>query len=618
MPKKQNGFGNFKSSGVRKVDGSFKTPGVMKSPGTYPAVRTFGSRITRTVVEKYNIDSLYARWRKGYEFYSKNLFSDYDFNFPITFFTGKESQVVFDVEVRRFGSRTGKEDSSVHYAVKRLQRPLVNYEVATIDQVFDNVLFETEAKERKELWCSLDGYAGLLHLLQGEEVQSNVGSTEVIGAIVRMLFDEQKRPNVFTGTTGANTSSIVYQVPLSDLSQPIENYIGTVAAPRGTEDFMPITNDCEFVDGDFDWQFKCNMSGMGMSSLTFIRPLPLDEQTNPLDILGTIVDRTTNATASMSDTFKVQKEPYQQWFGKRYVSAQEIESYMEWMSIQTPPLFILEVKQDDNNAYFTTVPVEMTIKLHGNLEGGYAAFSTTSFTKTTYSETLKELDLETNEVKETDIYKMISDLDPYFLTGISFKSGDVLSLGPQYTCSCPSYSHAVVRSPEQIYENTQNKKQQFKKNRQTAYPMPSSGTNKNPEGLSEQASGIINTWASMNDKMKFSACKHTIASMFVDHIQMQEPSSYPAMKDRLLFEEKITREFRNIEIPPVVVARAEVDQSVDFAWALSQQIQLSDTELGSILNGIGRNRNGELPVMGRIALRALAIDPITKVTIEES
>ena len=617
MPRKQNGFGNFKSSGVRKADSSFKAPGVIKSPGTYPGVRTYGTRVTRTAVEKFNVDALYARWRRGYEYYSTNSFNDYDFPALATFFTGQAAQVSFALEVKRFSSTTGKEDSAVHYAVKRLQREGEDYTVATIDQVFDDQLLNLKAKERGELWCSLDGYAGLLHKLGGEEVQSNVGSTRSVGATVRMLFDDQRRPNVFIGTTGGNTSSIVYRVPLADLTIPVQAYAGTVAIPRDAADFMPIGNST-FRDDAFTFEFECNMENMLMGRLIFIRPLPQNEQRNSLDVRGTFIGQTTNATASMNDTFTVQKEPYQQWFGNRYISAQEIESYIQWMSIQTPPLFIMEASQDATHAYFRTVPIEMTLKLHGELNGGFVAFSTNSFTKTTFKETQQRLNNDTLAVEETDIHTMIPDLDPYFLPGTSFRAGDVLSLGPQYTCSCPAYSHAVVRSPEQTYKDMYNPDKQKKKNRQTAYPMPSAGANKNPEGLSEQASGIINTWATMSDKMRFSACKHTFASMFDDNIQVQEPNSYPAMRDRLLFEEKVALEFANVAVPPQAVARAEVDQSVDLAWAISQQIQLSDTELGSILNGQANQRNNQPPVMGRTAVTYTAIDPETKVTIDSS
>ena len=335
-------------------------------------------------------------------------------------------------------------------------------------------------------------------------------------------------------------------------------------------------------------------------------------------MLGSFVGQTTNATAFMSDTFTIQKEPYQKWFGQRYISAQEIESYMEWMSIQAPPLYIMEASQDDTHAYFETVPIEMTLKLHGSLEGGFVAFGTKSFTKTKFKETTQRLNDDTLEIEATDIYTMIPDLDPYFLPRVSFKAGDVLSLGPQYTCSCPAYSHAVVRSPQKTYRDMYNPDKVYKQNRQQAYPMPSAGANKNPEGLSEQASGIINTWATMSDKMRFSACKHTFASMFDDNIQVQEPSSYPIMRDRLLFEERVALEFANVDVPPQAVARAEVDQSVDLAWAISQQIQLSDTELGSILNGQANQRNNQPPVMGRTAVTYTAIDPETKVTIDSS
>ena len=137
MPRKQNGFGNFKSSGVRKADSSFKTPGVVKSPGTYPAVRTYGTRITRTAVEKFNVDALYARWRRGYEYYSTNSFNDYDFPVLLLHISQgvRSHKLSFDLKVRRFASTTGKEDSAVHYAIKRIQRDWSeDYTVATIDQ----------------------------------------------------------------------------------------------------------------------------------------------------------------------------------------------------------------------------------------------------------------------------------------------------------------------------------------------------------------------------------------------------------------------------------------------------------------------------------------------------
>ena len=68
MPRKQNGFGNpkalsFKGSG--RVD---KGKGV-GAPGTYPSNRQYGTSVHRTVIEKYNLDSDWSKWRKGFEYY---------------------------------------------------------------------------------------------------------------------------------------------------------------------------------------------------------------------------------------------------------------------------------------------------------------------------------------------------------------------------------------------------------------------------------------------------------------------------------------------------------------------------------------------------------------------
>jgi len=72
MPRKQNGFGNPKSLGFKGAGRVDKGKGV-GAPGTYPSNRGYGSSVTRTVIEKYNLDSDWTKWRKGYE-YSTKLF----------------------------------------------------------------------------------------------------------------------------------------------------------------------------------------------------------------------------------------------------------------------------------------------------------------------------------------------------------------------------------------------------------------------------------------------------------------------------------------------------------------------------------------------------------------
>ena len=57
MPRKQNGWGKPSSFKFKTVNTNTKTGRKIGAAGSYPSDRTFGSVITRTVIEKYNLDS---------------------------------------------------------------------------------------------------------------------------------------------------------------------------------------------------------------------------------------------------------------------------------------------------------------------------------------------------------------------------------------------------------------------------------------------------------------------------------------------------------------------------------------------------------------------------------
>ena len=46
--------------------------------GSYPADRKFGSTVTRSVVEQYDLDSTWARWRRGMEYYFQAAYLEFD------------------------------------------------------------------------------------------------------------------------------------------------------------------------------------------------------------------------------------------------------------------------------------------------------------------------------------------------------------------------------------------------------------------------------------------------------------------------------------------------------------------------------------------------------------
>ena len=68
MPRKQNGFGNFKVKSVNSVNSKLNKGIGGNAFGNYPRVRSFGSTYTRSAIEQYNYESTWARWRKGFEY----------------------------------------------------------------------------------------------------------------------------------------------------------------------------------------------------------------------------------------------------------------------------------------------------------------------------------------------------------------------------------------------------------------------------------------------------------------------------------------------------------------------------------------------------------------------
>ena len=72
MPKKQNGFGNSKSLAFKPSKAVSKGKGV-GAAGFYPSDRRYGTAVQRSVIEKYDLDSDWTKWRRGFEYYNKAI-----------------------------------------------------------------------------------------------------------------------------------------------------------------------------------------------------------------------------------------------------------------------------------------------------------------------------------------------------------------------------------------------------------------------------------------------------------------------------------------------------------------------------------------------------------------
>ncbi len=72
---KQNGYGNVNArffNGFAGVNYGYNSG----AAGSYPKFREFGSSVHLSVVEKWDKDSSWARWRRGLEYYTKSAFID--------------------------------------------------------------------------------------------------------------------------------------------------------------------------------------------------------------------------------------------------------------------------------------------------------------------------------------------------------------------------------------------------------------------------------------------------------------------------------------------------------------------------------------------------------------
>ena len=142
----------------------------------------------------------------------------------------------------------------------------------------------------------------------------------------------------------------------------------------------------------------------------------------------------------------------------------------------------------------------------------------------------------------------------------------------------------MMRAPEQLYGALSEIRKV--RNRQIKYPLPSAGQNKDPEAMTFELSGIINSWKTAREANEYSCCKHTIADMFINDVNVVEPSTYPTVEALKNFEEKLEKEIQADEamITSVSAERSEI-RLTDFLYTIGQLMQKTGTEVGSIMLG---------------------------------
>ena len=172
--------------------------------------------------------------------------------------------------------------------------------------------------------------------------------------------------------------------------------------------------------------------------------------------------------------------------------------------------------------------------------------------------------------------KLNIDVQPW--QDVTFQAGERLVFADLYTCSCPAYLKAKIRSPE-VYDEEGRRL-----NRQERAPLPSAkGANSFDDSGISKVAGIIDSWASLAYKKGFKICKHTIAAMFINKIRVQEPNTFPSFDARESFESKLAKDIQEVaEEFNAQLKRSEIT-TVEIVYALAEALNLDDVELGYVM-----------------------------------
>ena len=95
MARKNSGFGNPKSLSFKGSKGNSRIDKAqpVKAAGVYPSNRRYGSLVQKTIIESYDAESDWIRWRSGYEYYVKAAMEDLIVAVPKTGSPGAKAEI---------------------------------------------------------------------------------------------------------------------------------------------------------------------------------------------------------------------------------------------------------------------------------------------------------------------------------------------------------------------------------------------------------------------------------------------------------------------------------------------------------------------------------------------
>jgi len=581
MPRKENGFGKAQSFDFKQFkDFGRVDKGKGKgAAGLYPSSRRYGSSVQRSVIEKWDLDSNWVKWRKGYEYYNRAAWYQLETYDDMTqeYEQSKINSVLYqgtpyeiDVEFTGYKFATKNADSNNHYVMKRTSTS--NPDLGFITQVKNDPIKYPENQANREIWCqgSPGTDARLLLRMIGERLTD--GETE---ASLTYVLDSEDKPALYMGKSFNEQTTVEVIVPLTsliaddfDAETDYQDLVGQVVYIPDFYVEKPVVDieSINWIDGldYFGIELQDTNKGASVSvldaSAEILPPSLYDISALP------VLFSSNECTYKIKGTYIYQKAIYQRFFGRQYLTADVVEGRVDTASYSVMPFRILGVSQQDGNLILTSVPAITSVELYSPLGGsGTLIFTDYSFTKSTL------------EDGEKPWLVIDTDVDPWM--DEVFTSGNPLKPATLYTCSCPNHSHSILSAPQQTQESGERKI-----NRQRRYPLPTVLGQSDFDALGKnQAAGRVESWESREHKMSFKMCKHSIAAMFIERIKIKEPDKYPTVETREKFEEKLSKEMDEVGDKFTASYRRGGITTLEVVFALAQGLNLDDVELAYVI-----------------------------------
>ena len=281
---------------------------------------------------------------------------------------------------------------------------------------------------------------------------------------------------------------------------------------------------------------------------------------------------TANAFTNLQGKFRYRKSDYQRFYGNQYLTGQVVEEKVSELSYALMPFEIKSVVVIGDQLEILSVPFQASLLLFtpGELRN-FLVLADNSFTRIVPDCNADGKYLHDEPGPNEELWQRLeTDVDPWY--DQVFDSGQPLDYSDVFCCSCPDYSHAIIRMPE------------TGANRQQRFPLPSamSENTYNQLGL-RQAAGVVQSWETLRHRTSFKMCKHSVATMFQHKIKVQEPKQYPSFDSRVKFEEKLNKDMDQVaEEFRSQLKRSEITTK-EIVFLLAQGLNLDEIETAYVM-----------------------------------